>query len=76
MSDGRLYAAAGSPAADLAAGLAWLWRLGPLLDAPDARAVGVGDAADAAELHGLVGAGRLAGAVIFAEDSFITGRPS
>lgn len=66
MSDGRLYAAAGSAAADLAAGLAWLWRLGPLLEAPDARAVGVGGAADAAELHALVGAGQLAGAVIFA----------
>ena len=75
MSDGRLYAAAGSPAADLAAGLAWLWRLGPLLDAPDARAVGFGDAADAAELHALVGAGQLAGAVIFANGAAAAAAP-
>lgn len=66
-ADGRLYAPAGSPAADAAAGLAWLWRLGPVLDAPDARAVGFGGAGEAAELHGLVRAGKLAGAVVFAD---------
>jgi hypothetical protein len=66
VTDGRLYAAANSPAADLASGLAWLWRLGPLLGAPDARAIGVGELADAAELHSLVQTGRLAGAVVCA----------
>jgi hypothetical protein len=75
VSDGRLYAAVGSPAADVAAGLAWLWRLGPLLDSPDPRAVGVGSAADAAELHALVGSGRLAGTVIFADGAAAAAPP-
>lgn len=66
MADGRLYAAVGSPAAAVAAGLAWLWRLGPVLEQPDGRAVGIGAAEDAAELDAHVQAGRLAGAVIFA----------
>lgn len=66
--DGRLYAATGSAAAGAAAGLAWLWRLGPVLDEPDPRAVGVGEAKEAAELAGHVHAGRLAGAVVFAPD--------
>lgn len=63
--DGRLYAPTGSAATGAATGLAWLWRLGPVLDEPDPRAVGVGDAEEAAELAGLVRAGRLAGAVVF-----------
>jgi hypothetical protein len=67
MADGRLYAAVGSPAADVAAGLAWLWRLGPVLEQPDGRAVGIGGADDAAELHARVKSRRLAGAVVFAD---------
>ncbi len=63
--DGRLYAPTGSAATGAATGLAWLWRLGPVLDEPDPRAVGIGDAEEAAELAGLVRAGRLAGAVVF-----------
>jgi hypothetical protein len=47
-------------------GLAWLWRLGPRLDAPAATAVGVGGPDDAGELAGLLRAHRLAGAVILA----------
>jgi hypothetical protein len=64
--DGRLYAPTGSAATGAAAGLAWLWRLGPVLEEPDPRAVGIGDAEQAAELAALVRAGRLAGAVVFA----------
>lgn len=64
--DGRLYAASGSAASAAAAGLAWLWRLGPVLDQPDPRAVGLGDAEEAAELASSVRDGRLAGAVVFA----------
>ncbi len=66
--DGRLYAAPGSAAIAAAAGLAWLWRLGPVLGRPDPRAVGFGGEEEAAELAGLVRAGRLAGAVVFAPD--------
>jgi hypothetical protein len=67
MDDGRLYVPAGSPATGAASGLAWLWRLGPLLDGPDRRAVGIGAAGEAEELHAHVEAGRLAGAVVFAD---------
>jgi hypothetical protein len=63
--EGRLYAPTGSAAIGVATGLAWLWRLGPVLDEPDPRAVGVGDAEEAAELAALVRGGRLAGAVVF-----------
>ncbi len=64
--DGRLYAATGSVARSAAAGLAWLWRLGPVLDEPDPRAVGFGAEEEADDLAALVRAGRLAGAVVFA----------
>ncbi len=66
--DGRLYAAPGSVASGAAVGLAWLWRLGPVLAEPDPRAIGFGGAEEAAELAALVRAGRLAGAVVFAPD--------
>src|SRR4051812_34232659 len=66
--DGRLFALDRSPARSAAEALAWLWRLGPLLDAPDPRAVGFGDLSKAAELDGLLGAGRLAGVVLFAAE--------
>jgi hypothetical protein len=56
----------GSPAAGATAGLAWLWRLGPVLEAPDRSAVGIGTAAEAAELDELARTGALAGAVVFA----------
>ena len=68
MDDGRLHAAPGSGAADTASGLAWLWRLGPVLAEPDPRAVGVGTADEASELHSLVRAGKLLAAVVFAPD--------
>lgn len=68
-AEGRLFCPAGSPLAPLVDGLAWLWRLGPRLDAPQARAVGVGEPRDAAELAALVAARHLAGAVVFAAGS-------
>jgi hypothetical protein len=64
--EGRLFCAGESAVAPLADGLAWLWRLGPRLDAPTPTAVGVGAAEDAGRLAGLVAARQLAGAVIFA----------
>jgi hypothetical protein len=66
VSKGVLFAAADPRAARLAAALAWLWRLGPLLDAPRAGAVALGGVDDEAELSRLVQQGRLAGAVILA----------
>ncbi len=66
--DGRLFALDRSPVRSAAEALAWLWRLGPVLEAPDARAVGFGELSEAAELDGLLGAGRLAGVVLFAPD--------
>ncbi len=62
--EGSLFAASDPAAARLAGAVAWLWRLGPLLDAPRAEAVGLGGAADQAELSRLVEEGRLAGAVV------------
>jgi peptidoglycan/xylan/chitin deacetylase (PgdA/CDA1 family) len=66
VSDGRLFSPADSEAGSLAETMAWLWRLGPVLTSPDARAVGVGGPAEAADLRRLVDAGRLAGAVVLA----------
>jgi hypothetical protein len=63
---GSLFAAADPAAARLAGALAWLWRLGPLLDAPRAEAVGLGGAGDEADLSRLVREGRLAGAAVLA----------
>jgi len=65
-SEGRLFCPASSPVAPLVDGLAWLWRLGLRLESPAPTAVGVGDAADAAELDALVRARQLSGAVILA----------
>ena len=67
MSEGGLFAAADPAAARLARALSWLWRLGPLLDAPHPGAVGFGGRGDESELSRLAGEGRLAGAVIFTE---------
>ena len=61
-----LYCAGGSTVTALADGLAWLWRLGPRVDAPARTAVGLGDADEAPALAALVAARRLAGAVILA----------
>jgi hypothetical protein len=66
--DGRLYATPESDARELACGLAWLWRLGPLLDDPDVRAVGIGTNAEAGALDALARAGRLAAAVVFVDE--------
>ena len=67
-AEGRLYAAPASPARAAAGSLAWLWRLGPVLDEPDAAAVGFGTLEEADELRSLVEARRLAGAAIFAPE--------
>jgi hypothetical protein len=63
---GSLFAAADPAARRLAGAIAWLWRLGPALDAPRAGAVGIGGGADQAELARLVESGRLAGGVVLA----------
>jgi hypothetical protein len=63
---GCLFVPPGSRIGNFAGAVAWLWRLGPVLDSPDPSAVGLGWLEDASELHALVDAGRLAGAAIFA----------
>lgn len=57
-----------SDAGELARGLAWLWRLGPVLDDPDPRAVGIGTQEEAGELHALAREGKLAAAVVFVDE--------
>jgi hypothetical protein len=52
--------------ARFAEAIAWLWRLGPVLDAPEPAAIGLGWLEDATELHALHRARRLAGAAVFA----------
>jgi hypothetical protein len=52
--------------ARFAEAVAWLWRLGPVLDEPAPAAVGLGWLEDAGELHALVRARRLRGAAVFA----------
>src|SRR4051812_4042860 len=66
MSDGRIYVPPGSSAVPMAGAMAWLWRLGPVLEAPGPRAVGIGALDEAGDLRRLVEAGRLAGAVVLA----------
>lgn len=68
-SGGSLYHSSGSPLAPVAEALAWLWRLGPPCDAPEAAAVGIGESHEAPELQALVRARRLSGAVILAAGS-------
>lgn len=68
MTEGRLYAPAGSPTRPLAETLAWVWRLGPVLDAPAPLAVGFGGLGDERELRSLVSARALAGSVVLAGD--------
>jgi hypothetical protein len=67
-AEGRLFVPAGSPVGPFAAALAWLWRLGPTLDAPARSGVGIGAVEEAAELDALVRARRLSGAVILAAE--------
>lgn len=69
---GRLYAKPGGPAREVAEALAWLWRLGPLLDGPSDDAVGLGSLA---ELKPLIGDGRLAGAIVFCDGDGSEGVP-
>jgi len=65
---GRLFARAESPAAAAASALAWLWRLGPLLDEPAADAVAIGAMEEEAELRPLLESGRARGLVLFAPE--------
>jgi hypothetical protein len=64
--EGCLFARAGSPAAGAAEALAWLWRLGPVLDDASPSAVGVGTVEEAPDLQPLVDSGGLRGLVLFA----------
>ncbi|HEX2086926.1 MAG TPA: hypothetical protein VHF89_14695, partial [Solirubrobacteraceae bacterium] len=63
---GRLVAALGSPEREIAELVAWLWRLGPVLDEPAPDAVAVGGPERAAELRARVRERRLAGAIVLA----------
>jgi hypothetical protein len=62
---GSIYVPAESGLAAFGETISWLWRLGPLVVEPDPAAVGLGRQEQAAELHSLVEAGALAGAVVF-----------
>ena len=61
-----MYAPRESPARPVAEAVAWLWRLGPVLDTPAPGAVGFGSDSEAAGLRELVARGDLSGAVVFA----------
>jgi hypothetical protein len=63
---GSVFALPGSPVANFAEAVAWLWRLGPVVDKPHPDAVGLGWLGDSAEMEALVRAGKLAGAAVFA----------
>ncbi len=63
--EGRLYPGRGPGAARFSAALTWLWRLGPLLEAPRSEAIGIGGAEDAEEFAAMVKRGDLAGACVF-----------
>lgn len=52
----------------MADALAWLWRLGPMLDEPSPDAVGFGVLDEEEELRPLLEEGRLAGLVLLAPD--------
>lgn len=64
--EGCLYASADPAVSRLARALAWLWRLGPLLDSPRPGAIGVGGLEDADHLLRALDSGDLAGAIVFA----------
>ena len=63
---GALTASPDSAARPLAEALAWLWRLGPVADAPTAAAVAIGSAEEAPELAAAVAQGRAAAAIVCA----------
>ncbi len=63
--EGVLYVPPGSSARRFAEAVAWLWRLGPVLDAPRPGAVGMGWVEETGELDGLLQAGELAATVVF-----------
>jgi hypothetical protein len=63
---GVLFAPSGSSVTAFATGLAWLWRLGPVLSEPHPAAVGIGTLQDVGRLAELVRNNRLRGAVILA----------
>jgi hypothetical protein len=63
---GSIYVPPGSRLRGFAETVAWLWRLGPVLDSPDRAMVGLGWQDEAADLQRLLRAGSLAGAVVFA----------
>lgn len=63
---GHLFASPGSRIAGFAKALAWLWRLGPVLDSPQRAAVGLGWHEESAELRALLDEGRLAAVAVFA----------
>jgi hypothetical protein len=65
---GTLLPGSDPAAGRLAASLAWLWRLGPLLEAPHDGAVGVGGIEDAESFAAALAAGRLAGAIVCAPE--------
>lgn len=67
--EGALFTLPGSPARPFAEALAWLWRLGPVGDAPSQGTIGVGYAAEAQELAARVRERRSAGAIVLAPDA-------
>jgi hypothetical protein len=66
MSAGSLFLAPDSGLRAFGEAIAWLWRLGPLLERPDPAAVGIARQEGAAALRALVDAGELAGGIVFA----------
>jgi hypothetical protein len=63
---GCVYVPPGSRLGRFGEALAWLWRLGPVLDSPDPDAVALGWQDEADELHRLFRDGELAAAAVFA----------
>jgi hypothetical protein len=65
---GTLLPGSDPAAGRLAASLAWLWRLGPLLEAPREGAVAVGGIEDAEPFVAALATGGIAGAIVCAPD--------
>jgi hypothetical protein len=65
-TSGSAFVLPGSRLRRFAEALAWLWRLGPVLDSPGRGALGLGWLDEAAELRGMLRSGDLAGAAVFA----------
>jgi len=64
--EGSLAAAADSGARPLAEALAWLWRLGPVAEAPAAGMVAIGTTEEASALVGAVRGGAAGAAIVVA----------